>query len=194
MDNIEIWKDVFGFEGLYQVSNLGKVRSLDRYANSGIGIRFYKGRLLKPGKDSYGYLKVNLSKDGKKTTFWVHRLVYEAFNGKIQEGMQVNHIDEDKTNNSIDNLNLMTPKENINWGTCIERRAKSMINHKSLSKPIIQYSLTGEKLAEFEGLHDAARKLNIYQGNISSALNGRYKTAGGFKWKYKTSSPLPNVI
>ena len=185
MNNTEIWKDVFGFEGLYQVSNLGKVRSLDRLVNSGIGIRLYKGRVLKPVNNNDGYLQVALSKDGKQTTFLVHRLVYEAFNGKIPEGMQVNHIDEDKTNNSIENLNVMTSKENINWGTGNERRAKSMINHKSLSKPIIQYSLTGEKLAEFEGLHDAARKLNINLGNISSALNGRIKTAGGFKWKYK---------
>ena len=194
MDKTEIWKDVCGFEGLYQVSNLGKVRSLDRLVNSGIGIGLRKGRVLKPQMTIRGYLQVGLNKDGKQKLFSVHRLVWTAFNGKRPEGMQVNHIDEDKTNNRLDNLNLMTPKENTNWGTGNERRAKSMINHKSLSKPIIQYNLTGEKLAEFEGLHDAARKLNINQGNISSALNGRYKTAGGFKWKYKTSSPLPNVI
>ena len=185
MDNTEIWKDVFGFEGLYQVSNLGKVRSLDRLANFNGGIGLRKGRVLKLGNNNDGYLQVALSKDGKQTTFVVHRLVYEAFNGKIPEGMQVNHIDEDKTNNSIENLNVMTSSENINWGTGNERRAKSMINHKSLSKPIIQYSLTGEKLAEYESLSDAKRKLTINQGNISSALNGRYKTAGGYIWKYK---------
>lgn len=179
----EIWKPIDGFEA-YQVSSLGKVRSKDRYANSGIGIRLYKGKVLKPGMSRDGYLHVVLSKDNKQTTFNVHRLVYETFNGKIPEGMQVNHIDEDKTNNSIENLNVMTFKENINWGTGNERRAKSMINHKSLSKPIIQYSLNGDKLAEFEGTHDAARKLNINPGNINNALKGRIKTAGGFKWKY----------
>ena len=179
----EIWKPIYGFEA-YQVSNLGKVRSKDRYANSGIGIRLYKGKLLKPGMDRVGYIHVVLSKDNKQKMFLVHRLVYEAFNGKIPEGMQVNHIDEDKSNNSIENLNVMTCKENVNWGTGNERRAKSMINHKSLSKPIIQYSLNGDKLAEFEGTHDAARQLGINPGNINNALKGRIKTAGGFKWKY----------
>lgn len=135
-------------------------------------------------KNHDGYLHVVLSKDNKQTTLNVHRLVYEAFNGKIPEGMQVNHIDEDKSNNSLNNLNMMTPKENTNWGTGNERRAKSMINHKSLSKPIIQYSLNGDKLAEFEGTHDAARQLGINPGNINNALKGRIKTAGGFKWKY----------
>lgn len=179
----EIWKTIDGFEA-YQVSNLGKVRSLDRYGNTGYGIRLYKGRILRPGKSSGGYLTVVLYKDNKPSTFKVHRLVWQAFKGQIPEGMQVNHIDEDKSNNSLNNLNLMTPKENINWGTGNERRAKSMINHKSLSKPIIQYSLNGDKLAEFEGTHDAARQLGINPGNINNALKGRIKTAGGFKWKY----------
>ena len=184
MDNnskeIEEWRDAQWYEGLYQVSSLGRVRSLDRLVDNGRGIYVTKGRILKPGMDKDGYLHVFLCKDGKPTIFSVHRLAYEAFNGKIPEGMQVNHIDEDKTNNRLDNLNLMTPKENTNWGTGIERRAKKH------SKPIIQYSLNGDKLAEYPSVCDAARKLTINIGNISSALKGMRKTAGGYIFRYKS--------
>lgn len=180
----EIWKPIDGFEA-YQVSSLGRVRSKDRYANSGIGIRLYKGKVLKPGMDRVGYLHVVLSKDNKQTTLSVHRLVYEAFNGKITEGMQVNHIDDDKSNNRLENLNLMTPKENINWGTGNERRAKSKLNRKDCSKTILQFDLQGNLIAEYPSAREAYRTLGINNKNISSALNGRIKTAGGFKWKYK---------
>ena len=180
----EIWKPIDGFEA-YQVSSLGKVRSKDRYANSGIGIRLYKGKVLKQGMDRVGYLHVVLSKDNKQKIFLVHRLVYEAFNGKIPEGMQVNHIDENKSNNSIENINLMTPKQNTNWGTAIERSSKKRINHKALSKAVAQYDLQGNFIAEYPSVCEAERKLGINRGAISSALKGRRKTAGGFKWKYK---------
>ena len=179
MDNTEIWKDVFGFEGLYQVSNLGKVRSLDMLVNYGIGIGLRKGRVLKPKKNNGGYLQVVLCKEGKPTCFLVHRLVWEAFNGKIPEGMQINHIDEDKSNNRLENLNLMTPKENTNWGTAIERRSKKH------SKPIIQLDLEANFIAEHESIMYAERKLGICYQNISKVLRGIRKTAGGFKWKYK---------
>ena len=180
MENIkEIWRPIDGFEGLYEVSNLGRVKSCDRFVNSKGGTRLHKGKVLKQAKDGGGYLQVNLCKDGKPTAVKVHRLVWEGFNGKIPEGMQVNHIDEDKTNNSLDNINLMTPKQNVNWGTGNERRSKS------LSKPIIQYSINGKKLAEFDSLSDASNQLNINIGNITSTLKGKRKTAGGYKWKFK---------
>lgn len=181
----EIWRPIRGYENLYEVSNLGKVRSLDRLVDNGRGTRLVKGILLKPGKTRGGYLHINLWKDNKQTSFRVHRLVYEAFNGQRPEGMQVNHIDEDKTNNKLDNLNLMTPKQNVNWGTGIERKSKSQLNRKDCSKPIIQYRLSGEKIGEFESLNDAGRKIGINPGNICSVLKSRYKTAGGFKWTYK---------
>ena len=172
----EVWKPIDGFEGLYEVSNLGRVKSLDRYVDNGHGsTRLAKGRILKPQLVMGGYLQVILCRNCKPSLFKVHRLVYEAFHGKRPEGMEINHIDEDKSNNSLENLNLMTHKENVNWGTAIERRAK----------PIIQYSLNGKKLAEFDSLSDASNQLNIKIGNISSTLNGKRKTAGGYKWKYK---------
>ena len=111
---IEIWRDVKGFEGLYRVSNLGRVKS------------FYglKEKILKPGILNNGYYRVILCKQSVKKTYLVHRLVWETFNDTIPEGLQVNHINEIKTDNRLSNLNLMTQKENINWGTRNERIAK----------------------------------------------------------------------
>ena len=178
---VEDWRSVEGYDG-YEVSNLGRVKSLDRLVNRNCGsVYFSKGRILNPGKDRCGYLQVVLWIDKKPKAFKVHRLVWEGFNGKIPEGMEVNHIDEDKSNNSIKNLNLMTHKENMNWGTAIERSSKKR------SKSIIQFDRQGNFIAEFDSLSDASKQLNINKGNISSALKGRIKTAGGYIWKYKTA-------
>lgn len=182
----EMWKPVRGYENLYEVSNLGKVRSLDRLVNGKCrSTRLVKGLIVSPAKDRGGYLRIMLSKGNNQNVFSVHRLVYEAFNGQIPEGMQVNHIDEDKSNNSLENLNLMTPKQNINWGTGIERRSKSQINHKKFSKPIIQYNRQGIFIAEYPSQCEVERKLGINRGAIGACCKGRRKTAGGFKWTYK---------
>ena len=190
MDNnskIEEWRPIQGYEELYEVSSEGRIRSLSRIVKCRNGVRFHKGRVLKPEKVRSGYLQVCLNKDGKQKLFSVHLLVWESFNGKSPEGMEINHIDEDKSNNSLENLNLMTHKENVNWGTGNERRSTNHINHKSLSKAVVQYDIQGNLIAEYPSQHEAERKLGIAQTSICSALNGRLKTAGGFKWKYKTA-------
>ena len=114
----EEWKNIIDYEGLYQVSNLGRVKSLN-YKHTG------REKILKSSVDKIGYMYVGLCKNGKVKFFKVHRLIYEAFYGEIPNGMQVNHINEIKADNRLSNLNLMTRKENINFGTGIERRAKS---------------------------------------------------------------------
>ncbi len=123
---MEIWKDILGYEGLYQVSNYGNVRSVDRYveANSRWGVlrkMLFKGKEIKQFLGNSGYLKASLSKNGKVSSKDTHRMVYEAFNGIIPENMQVNHKDENKKNNNISNLEILTPKENTNYGTHNER-------------------------------------------------------------------------
>lgn len=122
----EKWADIIGFENLYEISNLGNVRSKDRIveANSRWGVirkMLFKGKPIKQFVGNNGYSKVSLCKDAKPISKDVHRLVYIAFNGEIPEGMFVNHIDENKKNNRLDNLNLLTPKENTNYGTGINR-------------------------------------------------------------------------
>ena len=179
----EIWKDIKGYEGLYQISNLGRVKSL-KYIHTG------REKILKPSVDKQGYLNICLCKNGVKKWYLVHRLVYEAFVGDIPKGMQVNHINEIKTDNRLENLNLMTPKENTNWGTAIQRRAEKRINGKC-SKPVLQIdNNTNEIIAEYPSLREVERQLGIIESNISKCCNNKsnHNTAGGFKWKYKSTT------
>lgn len=163
----EIWKDVEGYEGLYQVSNFGRVK------------RVTTGRILKGGKDKYGYLIVNLYKNSVGSIKTIHRLVAEAFIPNPENKPQVNHVDENKTNNSLDNLEWMTAKENTNHGTRNERSGKSQ------SIPIIATNLkTGESM-EFYGSNECARQLGLHQASITKVLKGRLKQTGGYTFKYK---------
>lgn len=180
----EIWLPILGYEGLYAVSNIGNVKSLDRIDKSG---HKRKEKILKPSLQSSNYILVCLYKNGEKTYHWLHRLVWEAFNGPIPDGMQVNHINEDKMDNRVENLNLMTPIENINWGTRNKKASKSLTNRADLSKTVLQYTKEGVLVKEYESTHQAERETGINQGNISSCCLGRanHSTAGGFKWVYK---------
>ena len=110
----EIWKDVQGYEGLYQVSNLGRVKSLGRFVDKLKCHYWQEEKILKPRKNHYGYLRFNLYKDGKTKTFSVHRLVAVAFIPNPENKPQIDHINADKTNNTVNNLRWVTCKENIN--------------------------------------------------------------------------------
>ena len=179
---VEIWKPVLDYIGLYEVSNLGRVRSLDRWIKYSNGkLRFFKGSILKLKKDKYGYLKAHLCKNSCNKFFSVHRLVWEAFNGEIPEGYEINHINEDKTDNRYpENLNLMTRKENANWGTANQRRADKQ------SQAILQLTYPeGKFIKEWSSMAEAERKTGISHANISNCCNGKCKQANGFKWVKK---------
>lgn len=185
--NTEIWKPIKGYEGYYQVSNLGNVRSLDRivtYSNNKIYL--YKSRIRKPYKDRGGYLTCDLRKNSKGKNAKVHRLVAEAFIPNPNNLPQVNHRDEDKTNNHVENLEWCDGKYNVNYGTAIQRSAEKRLNSPKLSKPVLQLDLeTNQIIAEYPSARGAERQLNIYNGGISYCCRGERKTAGGFKWVYK---------
>ena len=117
-------------------------------------------------------------KNGKRKWYGTHRLVWIVFNGPIPEGMQVNHINEDKSDNRLENLNLMTPSENINWGTCIERRAKTH------SRWVIKLSQNNEILHFYKSAMDASSETGIDNSGIGKCCKGKKKTAGGYIWKY----------
>lgn len=181
----EEWRDIKDYEGKYQVSNFGRVKSLERFKKGkNDSLASVKEKILKPQINHRGYYQVELCKNSKVRFYSVHRLVFEAFNGTIPEGLQVNHINEIKTDNRLSNLNLMTPKENTNWGTAIERAAKKRINGKK-SKPVLQYGLQDNLIKEYPSIHQAARETGFNQGHISECCNGKRKTAHGFKWRYK---------
>lgn len=169
---MEEWKNINGFEN-YQVSNEGRIK--------------HNNRIKKATPTTRGYLDVQLWKDNKCTHKLVHRLVYMTFIGEIPEGMQVNHIDECKTNNVVSNLNLMTPKENINYGTGIERQALAK------SKMVYQYTIEGKLIAIYNSTSEAARKLGFTQTEIAACCRGGYYKNGkwvnrnkykGYKWSY----------
>ena len=166
----EIWKDIKDYEGLYQVSNLGRVK------------RITTGRVLKPLKHANGYLMVKLSKNSIVYTKTVHRLVAEAFIPNPEHKSEINHIDENKTNNTVSNLEWMTRKENINHGTRTERMSKTQ------SIPIIATNIKTGESKEFYGARECARQLGLTHGNITSVLKGRYKQTGGYIFKYKEES------
>lgn len=127
---IEEWRPVIGYEGLYEVSNLGRVRSVDRYVKSkGESYWLRKGKMLSPAKDKNGYLKVNLSCNGKNNIIRVHRLVAQVFIHNPDNLPEINHKDEDKTNNRVDNLEWCDRKYNNNYGTKIERQKNTNIQN-----------------------------------------------------------------
>ena len=118
MNSEEIWKDILGYEGLYQVSSFGRVRSLDKYDSMN---RFYEGRILKLFADRLGYLSVVLYSNSKRKHYLVHRLVAEAFIHNPDNLPQVNHKDENPSNDNVENLEWCDGKYNVNYGTRIDR-------------------------------------------------------------------------
>ena len=144
-------------------------------------------KFLKPATNKQGYQQVSLiDNEGKRKTYRVNRVVYESVTGEhIPEGMQVNHINEDKTDNSFSNLNLLTPKENVNWGTCIERRAKTHSKENKngkLSKQVGAYK-SGKLVLVFPSTRESQRQ-GFNQGAVAACCRGELKTYKGFEWKY----------
>lgn len=115
MKEVEVWKDVLGFQGIYQASNLGRIKSL----------KYGREKILKPRINARGYFLVMLCKDGVQKNHYIHRLVYEAFNGKIPQGLVVNHLNEIKTDNHLNNLEICSHRENCNYGTSRARISAS---------------------------------------------------------------------
>lgn len=165
----EIWKDIAGYEGLYQVSNLGRVKNI----KSGI--------ILKPAKNSAGYLHVHLT--GNKH-YYLHRLVALAFIPNPHNYPEVNHKDENKENNCVDNLEWADRKYNCNYGTRNEKMANSLTNHKERSKAVIQYSSKGEFVKQYPSIKEAERQTGINNSWIVRCLKGKRKSTYGFIWRY----------
>ena len=174
----EIWKDVSGYEGLYQVSNIGNVKSLSRYGiNKNGHIYYVKGKLLSPSLSAYGYKRVTLTNsNGKILHTTAHRLVALAFipNNDPIKYNQVNHKNEIKTDNRVENLEWCTASYNVNYGTRNDRVAAKM------EKPIIGIDINDGHEIYFKSLSEARR-----QGYTSSGcLTGHIKTTKGLYLKY----------
>lgn len=175
---IEEWKDIKGYEGLYQVSNLGRVRSLDRVINHPITYnQFIKGKIIVPQQRG-NYKKVDLCKDGKICQKSVHRIVAEAFVDNPNNLPIVNHKDENPSNNRADNLEWCTYQYNVLYGNS---RLKSS---QKKNKAVLQIDLkTDEVIKEFTSIKYAQDELGLH--HISDCCYNRRKSSGGYKWIFK---------
>jgi hypothetical protein len=177
MEN-EIWKDIIGWESIYQVSDLGRVKSLPRIMkHKGKYDRLYPENILKLSKNTQGYMVCTLLTMGVKKTALVHRLVAEALIDNPENKPMVNHKDGDKTNNM---------KSNLEWNTGGENNLHAYKTGLKLTKAVIQYSKAGDLIKEWDSIREVENTLEINNTHISSTCKGNRKSAGGFIWKYKS--------
>lgn len=158
----EVWKSIKDYDGLYEVSNLGRVRNCRT------------GRVLKPNKINNGYLQVGLYKDNVVKTYYVHRLVAEAFILNPNNKPQVNHKDKNPTNNRVENLEWCDCPYNINY---------------SLAKTVYMYTQDDKLCGMWPSTAECGRN-GFHQGHIGDCCNGNLKTHKGFKWSYEPPKPL----
>lgn len=165
----EIWKDIVDYEGIYQVSNLGRVRSVDRITSHN---HKHKGKLMVLELDRTGYQRIGLRKNNHVVKHLVHRLVAQTFIPNPDNKEQVNHVNEIKHDNRVLNLNWMTSLENRNYGTARQRSADKR------SKPITN------GVQVFKSIMEAERVTGVHNSNIVKCLKGERKTTGGYSWQY----------
>jgi hypothetical protein len=188
----EIWRDVEGYEGIYQVSNHGRVRSLDRYIIYSNGVKHLYHSLILKQSLCAGYLYVGLNKNKIQKSYRVHRLVGMAFIQNKNNYPEINHIDYNKTNNYVSNLEWVdrfmqnrhsAKKQNRKWGlSIISKNRKGEFNHKS--KPVIRMDLEGNVIKRFESGCIAQNETGVRQTKISAVCLNNRKSAGGYRWKF----------
>ena len=190
--NEEIWKDIIGYEGLYQVSNLGRVKSLERYNRRNIKI---PEKILVGCVNYKGYHKVLLCKDGRQKQYSVHRLVMNAFVPNPNNYPVVNHKDENKLNNNVDNLEWCTVAYNNTYGNALEKARKTRktsekwkARNTSYKKPIEQCDLQGNLIKRWDSSIDAEKGLGLWSSHIRNCCRGEGKTCGGYIWRYANKS------
>lgn len=184
-----VHKQVVGYEGLYEVDQFGRVYGIDRTKTVVDNERIYEkpiaGRQMKQSIHTKGYKTVSLTKNGSTKTVFVHRIVAEAFLPNPNNLPMVNHKDEDKTNNFIDNLEWCTASYNRTYGKAVERQAKKIRGRESEKKiAVIQKDMNGEFLNWFDSLTKASENVNGSTSSISAVCKGKRKMAYGYLWEY----------
>jgi hypothetical protein len=179
---IEIWKDVVGYEGCYQVSNTGRVKSIVRtFVSGNNSIQKTTEKELKYCITN-GYKRVTLYTSGKLKNYCIHRLVAMAFIDNPYNLNVVNHKDENRLNNNVENLEWCTYKYNTNYGTTREKISKAVIAGKECKK--VKAFKDGILIGRFDSVRDAVKVLNNTKNNIYKALSGKQKVACGYSWEY----------
>lgn len=186
----EIRKDIQEYEGFYQISNLGRVKSLARKTFANVNnFTVKEDKIMKLTVNIFGYITIQLANGTKKLHF-VHRLIAAAFISNPENKPFVNHIDGVKANNNIENLEWVTKSENelhaYKTGLKVGKtNMKGVINENHYkSKKVVQSDLEGNKIKEWPSLMQVYRELNFHHANVGSCARGQMKTAYGFKWSY----------
>lgn len=183
----EIWKDIPGYEGLYQVSSLGNIKSLDRHVCDNRGYNKLYSKKLTPFYNGRGYLKIGLSKNNKRMYFRVNRLVAESFVPNPDNNPHVNHKNGIKEDNRASNLEWVSISENLKHAYRVLKRMPARLGKfgadNPTSKPVVQKK-DGIIIASFSAAKEAERATGISQGNISKCARGGSKSAGGYQWEY----------
>lgn len=171
---MEVWKDIKGYENIYQVSNLGNIRRV--YANK-------KTKTLRLSLNKSGYLYVCISDKNKKKLFRVHKLVALAFLGDIPDNLEINHINGVKTDNRKENLEYVNRSYNLihAYKNGLE---KKQYNNIKKSKPVNQYDLNNNLIKTWESINEIQRQLKYYKQNISRCCNKKINTAYGYRWTF----------
>lgn len=195
----EIWRDIEGYKGLYQVSDQGRIRSLDRIvAHSRYGYKTLKGRLLRPTKNGDGYFYINLYKDNHEKKYKTHRLVAQAFIPNPENKEEVDHINTKRDDNRVENLRWATKLENNRNSLTRKKRSENNPMRGKYgkdnpnSKSIYQISKDGNLIRKWEGIKEAARNTEVYPGNIVKCCQGKLNASGGYRWIY--ASELDNFL
>ena len=179
----EIWKPIIGYEGLYEASSIGRIRSIGKRAGKHGDVIILKQHNIK------GYLRITLHKNKEKKCFLSHRIIYEAFYGSLpkfehkgkghcDEMWDINHKDENKSNNRIDNLELITKTQNIRYGTRSKRQAKK------LAKPVYQYTLDSEFVKYWEGGAAECARYGFNKCCVGECCRGAQEYHKGFLWSF----------
>ena len=181
MENLfnEIWKPIKGFEGLYEVSNMGNVRSVDRYVMCGKQYCLLKGKPKKAYYTPMGYLMTDLCKNGQGTHYYVHRLVAEAFISNPKNLPCIDHINTIRDDNRVENLRWCTKKENAN-----NPLTREHLTCRNTNKPVYYIDEQGKKIS-FKSISEAARRIGGYQAILSRALKDN-RPAYGIQFYFET--------
>lgn len=176
----EVWKPIEGYEGIYEVSSFGRVRSLGRTTNN----RFYPPKVMKQQISKGGYLRMQLCRDNVRVIHLLHRLVARAFVDGYFEGAEVNHKDENKLNNRADNLEWCTGSYNTRYNNLQERRYNNGGGRRK--RPVNQYTLDGKYIRTFASIAEAQKETGAPQKHITAVCRGypKSKSAKGYRWKY----------
>ena len=175
----EVWKCVTGYEGIYEVSNLGRVRSLERIVRKWDGVRTSKGKILSPATNLHGYLFVQLYKNGRCEMKTIHRIVATAFIPNTDNLPQINHKDENKKNNRASNLEWCTAKYNNNYGCRTEMARRKM------ERGLVAYDLSGNLIGRFSNFTSASNALGISKAAICKHAKLGTPSGNGIMFYYK---------